>query len=91
MSMHNVPRVTPHEFHKVRAELSNHGWTEHQINLAENAFHDNLTEEHSSTWKVGIDRKSAAAHLVYLREHKDVAHLGEHRLDQLASALYRHM
>ena len=90
--MHDIPRVTPKEFHHVRAELSNHGWTEHEINRAEDLLHDSLVKNpHLSTWKPGIDREAAKMHIDYMRANKDSVHLGDHHIDQLEAALYRHI
>ncbi len=90
--MHDIPRVTPLEFHKVRAELSNHGWTEHQINMAEGMLHDSLiANPHLPSWKPGIDKESMDQHISYMSSHPNVSHLGPQHLEQLRSALTRHI
>lgn len=90
--MHEVPRVTAQEFHHVRAELSNKGWSDHQINIAESMLHDSLVANpHLPSWKPGIDRESLNRHIDYMRSHQDVVHLGSHHLDQLSEALGRHI
>jgi hypothetical protein len=91
MSYGDRPRVTPTEFHyKVRSELANKGWTTHQINTAEAMLHNSLiANPHLSSWKAGIDEQSKEQHLEFMRNHKDITHLGDHRLAELGAALDR--
>ena len=87
------PRVTPHEFmHNVRPALSGRGFTEHQINQVEAAFHSSLLgdPDHPS-WKTGIDPKTLSTTLEYMKSHPDVTAVGPHHWDTVQQVMEKYI
>ena len=76
-------RVTPHEFmHDVRPTLSSRGFTEHQINQVETAFHSSLMgDPNHPAWKAGVDKKTLDETMGYMRKHPDATAVGQHHWD----------
>ena len=82
-------RVTPHEFmHDVRPTLKSRGFTEHQINQVETAFHSSLMgdPDHPS-WKAGVDQKVLDQTMGYMKQHPGTTALGEHHWATVAEVM----
>jgi hypothetical protein len=91
--MHDVPRVTPLEFRsKVRPALSSHGFTTHQLDQVEAAFHDNLENvPHLASWKPGVDKESLAQTMEFMRKHPGATAIGPHHWDKVEEVMTRHI
>jgi hypothetical protein len=89
----NRPRVTPHEFqHFVRPSLSHHGFTEHQINQVEMAFHSNLERNpHLPSRKAGVDSQSLAQTMQFMRAHPGAIAIGAHHWDIVEQVMQNHI
>ncbi len=86
-------RVTPHEFmHEVRPSLMNRGFTEHQINQVEMAFHSSLMgdPDHPS-WKAGVDQKTLDTTLGYMQKHPGTTMVGPHHWDVVREVMEHHI
>jgi len=76
--------------HEVRPALSNHGFTEHQINQVEAAFHSSLMgDPNHPGWKAGIDAQTLDATLGYMSKHPDVTSVGPHHWDTVRQVMQR--
>lgn len=87
-------RVTPHEFmHGVRPALSNRGFSEHQINVVEAAFHAHLEKDPDHPfWTPGVDKKSLDSVMEYTRSHHDATRaLGPHHWDIVQEVMEHHI
>ncbi|HVW82583.1 MAG TPA: hypothetical protein VHC68_01395 [Candidatus Paceibacterota bacterium] len=87
------PRVTPHEFqHYVRPELLNKGFTEHQINQVETAFHESLAgNPHLPSWKPGVDAENLAQTMQYMRAHPGATMVGPHHWDAVNEVMEKYI
>lgn len=87
------PRVTPHEFqHFVRPSLSSHGFSEHQINQVEMAFHSNLeSNPNHPRYKAGVDSQSLGATMQFMRAHPGATAVGQHHWDIVEQVMQKHI
>jgi len=86
-------RVTPIEWrYKVRPQLSSMGWTHHQLDQAELAFHEALGgNPELPSWKRGVDRTQLEETLGYMKKHPGVTAIAPHHWEQLEEVMQRHI
>jgi hypothetical protein len=78
--------------HDVRPVLSNHGFTEHQINQVEAAFHSSLMgDPNHPSWKAGIDKKTLDQTMEYMSKHPDATSVGPHHWETVRQVMERNI
>ena len=87
------PRVTPHEFqHYVRPELMSKGFTEHQINQVEMAFHGALAgNPDTPRMKPGVDAGNLAQTMQYMQRHPGTTMIGAHHWEQVNEVMEKYI
>jgi hypothetical protein len=76
----------------VRPSLSNHGFSHHQIEQVEAAFHSSLSHDPDHPdWAAGIDAKALDATIGYMRKHPDATAIGPHHWDTVREVMMKHI
>jgi hypothetical protein len=78
--------------HNVRPALSGRGFSEHQINQVEAAFHSSLMgDPNHPSWKAGIDEKSLDTTISYMQKHPDATVVGAKHWEVVREVMQNHI